>query len=304
LLVPIAALVGTLALAGPLVAQTQISPDEFLDRLRRAQELARPGADAPSRERIDDVRAALGLPVEVVIGDRAIEIPPDPILEGLSGSEAADFDAADDRLSALERSLTDVLVQDARTPDQVARALDEAYRGVVAPQPDLLQEVLRIIGEVFEAVVQRIGNVIATAGNALAGIALVFIGAIVVLYLFRARLVPDHVSSAGSADGGATGPVDWAARAEDALRAGDLREAVRALYLALLVTLAGRGIVAEAPALTAGEARFAVQRRRPALFPTIARATDAYERVIYGGAVPDERDIDQLREATAQARRP
>jgi hypothetical protein len=304
LLVPVAALVGTLALAGPLVAQTQISPDEFLDRLGRAQELAQLGGDAPSRERMNDVRAALGLPVEVVIGDRAIEIQPDPILEGLSGSDAADFDNANDRLSALERSLTDTLSQDAREPDQVARALDEAYRGVVPPQPDLLQEVLRIIGEVFEAVIQRIGNVIASAGNALAWVALVLIGSIVALYLFRARLVPDRVSSGGRAAGGGTGRVDWAARAEDALRAGDLQEAVRALYLALLATLAGRGIVADAPALTAGEARFAVQRRRPALFPAIARATDAYERVIYGGAVPDERDIEHLREAAAQARRP
>ena len=138
----------------------------------------------------------------------------------------------------------------------------------------------------------------------LAWVALILIGAIVVVYLFRARLVPDRVSSAGRADRGGSGPVDWAARAEEALRAGDLHEAVRTMYLALLATLAGRGIVADAPALTAGEARFAVQRRRPALFPAIARATDAYERVIYGGAVPDERDVEHLRDAAAEARRP
>lgn len=299
----IAALVGTLALAGIGAAQTQISSAEYLDRLARAQELAEAGGDAPSGKRMDDVRAALGLPVVVVIGDEAIEVPPDPMLEGLSGSDAAEFEAATDRLSALERALTDTLSREPASPDLVAQALSDAYRGVVPPQPDLLQEGLRIIGEVFEAVIQRFGNVVANAGNALAWIVLIIIGAIVASYLFRARLVPDQVSSAGRAPRGGPGQVDWAARAEDALRAGDLHDAVRALYLALLATLAGRGIVADAPALTAGDARFAVQRRRPTLFPAIARATDSYERVIYGGAVPDERDVEHLREATAQARR-
>jgi hypothetical protein len=304
LLVPIAALVGTLALAGIGVAQTEISPEELLDRLARAQALARLEGDGPSPERMDEVRATLGLPVELVIGDGAIDVPPDPILEGLSGSDATHFEEAADRLSALERSLTDALAREPASADEIAQALDEAYRGVVPPRPDLLQEVLRIIGEVWEAVIQRFGSMISGAGNALAWIALLLIGAIVVLYLFRARLVPDRVSSVSLAARGASGPVDWAGRAEEALGAGDFHEAVRAMYLALLATLAGRGIVADAPALTAGEARFAVQRRRPALFPAIARATDAYERVIYGGAVPDERDVEQLRDAEAAARRP
>ncbi len=203
----------------------------------------------------------------------------------------------------LERSFADAVSAQPVDSARVAAALDEAYRGVVPPRPDLLSEILRVIGEVIEAILQRFGDVLANAGNALAWIVLIAIAAIAVLLLFRARLVPDRVSPAARSLR-ASESVDWAARAEEALRAGDLHEAVRALYLALLVVLAGRGIVAEAPALTAGEARFAVQRRRPALFPAIARATESYERVVYGGAAPDERDVEHLRDAAAQARNP
>lgn len=304
LLVPCLALAGMLALVGSGVAQTQISPEEFLDRLRRAQELTRLDGDSPSAERMADLRAALGLPGEIAIGDWVVEIPKDRVLEGLSGESTTDFERASDRLSALEGSLTDALSRDAPDTARIAAALGEAYRGVVSPPPDPLALVLRFIGEVIEAILQRVGSLVAGVGNALAWIVLIAIGLIALALVLRSRLVPDRVSRAVGGARLVAGPVDWAARAEDALRAGDLHEAVRALYLALLTVLAGRGIVADAPALTAGEARFAVRRARPALFPAIARATESYERVVYGGARPDQRDVEHLREATAQARRP
>jgi Domain of unknown function (DUF4129) len=301
-LVPCAALAWSLALAGVAVAQTPIGPDEFADRLRRALELARIEGHAPSPERMGDLRDALGLPVEVAVGDWVVEISPDPILADLEGDHATDFELASERLATLEASLTDALARDPPGSDRVAAALSEAYRGVVPPQPDVAQLVLQWIGEVLEAILARIGNVIVDAGNALAWIVLAAIVVLAVLYLLRARLLPDRVSSAGRVGRAAIGPVDWAARADEALRAGDLREAVRALYLAMLATLAGRGIVADAPALTAGEARFAVQRRQPALLPAIARGIDSYERVVYGGATPDQGDVEHLREAAARAR--
>ena len=299
---PIAALVGTLVLAGIGAAQARIGPDEFGDRLRQAQELARLDGDPASRERMDELRDALGLPVEIAVGDWVVEIPPDPILRDLTGDDASDFEVARDRLSALDASLTDALSREAPGSTAIADALAEAYAGVVPPQPDVLSLVLGWVGDVIEALLVRFGNAVANAGNALAWVVLLAIVVIAVAYLARARLVPDRVSGAVRAGRAAIGPVDWAARADEALRAGDLREAVRALYLALLAVLAGRGIVADAPALTAGEARFAVRRARPALFPAIARATDAYERVVYGGAAPDQRDVEHLRDATTQAR--
>jgi Domain of unknown function (DUF4129) len=304
LLAPIVALAGMLALAWPGVAQTQLSPDEFRGRLDRAMELARLDRTAPSPQRMADLRAALGLPVEVVIGDWSGEIRQDPILEDLSGQDAGDFERAGRRLAALGKALDDALSRDARPPAAIADALAGAYRGVVPPRPDPLTMVLQYFEDVIQAIVQRVGNVLANAGGALAWVALVAIILFAGWFLMRSRLVPDRVSSAGAQGRRAASSVDWAARAEEALRAGDLHEAVRASYLALLAVLAGQGIVANAPALTAGEARFAVRRARPALFTTIARATDSYERVIYGGATPDHRDVEQLREATALARKP
>jgi Domain of unknown function (DUF4129) len=304
LLAPSAALVATLALVAPSVAQTPIGPDEYLDRLARADELAQLDGEAPSPERMDELRTSLGLPIEVEVGGWLVEVHDDPILDSLSGETDADFELAALRLAALAESLTDAVAAKPVSSDEVATALSQAYAGVVPPAPNLLETVLRVIREVIEAIVQRIGNVLASAGNALAWIVLIAIGIIAILTLFRARLVPDRVAPAGRGSRAGAASVDWAARAEEALRAGDLHEAVRALYLSLLATLARRGIVADAPALTAGEARFAVQRARPAMFPAIERATESYERVVYGGATPDPDDIERLRDATAQARRP
>jgi Domain of unknown function (DUF4129) len=304
LLAPIAALVGTLALAAPIGAQTQLSPEEFLGRIGRARELARLEGTAPSPARMADVREALGLPVEIVIGDWSGAIRQDPILEGLSGDLASDFGLADERLVALGRSLEEVIARQPRSASSMADALAGAYRGVVPPRPNPFEAVLQFLQDVFQAIVQRIGSALADAGSVLMWVALVAIIAFAAWFLLRSRLVPDRGSRTGVEGGRAASSVDWAARADQALLAGDLQEAVRASYLALLAVLAGRGIVANAPALTAGEARFAVRRVRPSLFPTIAQATDSYERVIYGGATPDRRDVERLREATAEARKP
>jgi hypothetical protein len=301
---PIAALIGMLALAAPCAAQTQLSPQEFLDRLDRATGLAHLEGAAPSAQRMADLREALGLPVEIVIDDWSGEIPRDPILEGLSGEGADDFVRAGERLAVIGRSLNDALSREPRPSATIAEALAGAYRGVVPPRPDPFPMVLQFFDDVFQAIVQRLGNLLASAGSALAWIGLVVIAVFAGWFLLRSQLVPDRVSKAGAGGRRTTSSVDWAARAEEALRAGDLHESVRASYLALLTVLAGKGMVANAPALTAGEARLAVRRARPALFPAIARATESYERVIYGGATPDRRDVEQLREAAAEARRP
>jgi Domain of unknown function (DUF4129) len=296
---PIAALAGVLALVGIAAAQDEISPDQLLERIQRARELAR-----EEGARVDEVRATLGLPVEVTIGDWTVVLEPDPVLQGLSGDDASTLELAAQRLDALEASLTDALAADAPDAARIASALSAAYAGTVPPRPDAFQAVLSALGDVLGAILQRVGDALAGAGNVQGWVVLLGIAGSVLVVLLRARLVPDRVSTAGRAARSGSGAVDWAAAAEAALRAGDLHEAVRALYLAMLAVLAGRGIVADAPALTAGETRFAVQRVRPAIFPAIARATESYERVVYGGATPDQRDVEHLREATAQARRP
>ena len=305
LLGPVAALVCLTALAGPAVAQGPITPEAYLDRLRRAEQLARLDGEAPTPQRMAEVRTALGLPVEIGVDGWSVEIGPDPVLAGLSGGDTSDFQRAGERVAALERSLTEVLSRDQPSSGRVAEALRDAYRGVVQPRPDLVQLVLDTVRDVIQGFVQRIGTLLGGAGTALAWIALIAIVVVAIAaFVVPSRLVSDRRSKASPGSRGGARTVDWTARADDALRAGDLHEAVRALYLALLGVLASRGIIADVPALTAGEARFAVRRARPALVPAIARATESYERVIYGGVPPDDSDVQMLREATAPARRP
>ena len=97
--------------------------------------------------------------------------------------------------------------------------------------------------------------------------------------------------------------VDWRRTADEALAAGDLGAAVPALYHALLGTLDARGVVRDAPALTAGECRGTVHRARPALSPAIDDATAAFERVVYGKLPATPADIEALQGAERTALR-
>ena len=66
--------------------------------------------------------------------------------------------------------------------------------------------------------------------------------------------------------------------------------------------MSGRGLLIDAPGLTAGECRSTVRAVRPELFDAVADATGAFEQIAYGGAVPEPGDVDTLRRAVALAR--
>jgi len=298
----IAALIGVLALPSVAVAQDSLTPEAFLDRVDRARALARLDSDAPSTDRMATMRSTLGLPVEIVIEDWSTVIPPDPILEELSGTSSTDFERAEQRLASLSRTLSDTVARTPRQSGELAAALEAAYRGVVPPRPDPLTIVLQTFDDALQAILQRLGDAVDRAGGALGWLILLGIILLAGIGLMSSGLVPDRQARTRALAGAGVHSVDWMARGEAALRAGDLHEAVRAFYVALLVALAARGVVADAPALTAGEARVAVRRVRPELFPTIAQATDTYERVVYGGDTPDAGDIQHLRDATTRVR--
>lgn len=294
---------GILAAAGPTAAQDELTPQEFADRLGAARDLADRSVDDPSPRRMGAIRAVIGLPVHVLVEGGTVEIADDP-LAGLRGARAADFERASQRLTSMAESLQEALTYAAPNRHAVAGALREAFRGIAQPRPDPLEVILRGIGEAIGWVLHRIQQAISATGTLLPWLVVVIAaGAAMTLVWRRARFVPDRVVRSSGGGGGAAQAVDWSRRADESLRAGDLREAVRALYLALLESLARRGLLADAPALTAGEARSAVARSRPALFPAVARATESYELVVYGGARPDHDDVDLLRQADAMARR-
>jgi hypothetical protein len=300
-LIPGLLLAVTLSLPATATAQSRFTAEEFADRLDRAIELTELGASAPSAARMEQVRDALSLPADVVVGGRAVFLPADPFLERLSGGTAVDFDRAGAHLEGIRHALDATVARDVPSPDRVDDSLDRAYREVIQIQPSLLERIRRAAGELIVWLLYRLVNFVGPS-SVLAWVVLVGLLAAAVLLLRRARLVPERVLPGSGGSRAPETKVDWGRRAQEALRAGDLREAIRALYLALITTLAGRGLLADAPALTAGECRAAVRRSRPSLYPLVARATESYERVLYGGATPRQGDVESLLEAEAGAR--
>jgi hypothetical protein len=300
-----AVLAAILSVAGPTprpaVAQDSIDVPQYIQRLDVALQLARSGAGAPSPAAMRSVSEALGLPVMVEAVGGAVSIPPDAFLDGLSGNTALDFQRAADHLQALRDRAAGALEASAPDRGRVDEALTGAYRGISQGR-GLLRRIGRGILDFIGGVLQRL-TTLSGLGTALSWLAILALIAALLLLLRRFRPVPDRIAPGGRHAAPRGEPVDWRERADRALRTGDLLEAIRALYALLLSTLAGRGVVSDAPSLTAGECRAAVEAARPSLSAPVARATVSFERVVYGGKPPSQDDIQLLREAERQAGR-
>lgn len=291
-----------LMVAAPASAQPRpaISPEELFDRLEAALVLAEEGVADPSPDRMHDVEEAMGFPTVVRIEGADVAVPTDPVMTSLTGSSAGTFRRAADRLGALRDSLERATSAAPVDADVVESALTDAYRGVLQVDPGIIERIRRAITELIQGLLARLFS-FQGAGTIVAWAILVGLGILAVSLIRRLRLVPE--TSMEVAGGGTGAPrVDWIARAEDAVRAGDLHLAVHAFYRGLLGALSGRGLLIDAPGLTAGECRSTVRAVRPELFDAVADATGAFEQIAYGGAVPEPGDVDTLRRAVALAR--
>jgi hypothetical protein len=291
-----------LLLAAPAGAQPRppVSPEELLDRLEAAAVLAEEGVADPSPDRMRDVEEAMGFPTVVRIEGADMAVPADPVMASLTGSSAGAFRRAADRLGALRDSLERATSTAPVDADVVESALTDAYRGVLQVDPGIIERIRRAIGELIQGLLARLFS-FQGAGTIVAWAVLVGLGILAVWLVRRLRLVPETSMEVAGAGTG-TPRVDWIARAEDAVRAGDLHLAVHAFYRGLLGALSGRGLLIDAPGLTAGECRSTVRAVRPELFDAVADATGAFEQIAYGGAVPEPGDVDTLRRAVSLAR--
>jgi Domain of unknown function (DUF4129) len=294
-------LIGGLLLSGRAASQpgSTISPEELLDRFRAAEALVDEGAIDPSPDRMADVRRALGLPVTVGIDGADVSVPVDPVLAGLSGEGVEEFRRAAERIDALRSSLERAIAATPASSEDVGSALEAAYRGVLQVDPGIVERIRRWIGELIQNLLARLFS-FQGAGSVVAWIVLAGLAILAVWLVRRLRLVPETAMEAAS--GGGVAHVDWIARAEDAFRAGDLHGAVHAFYRGLLSALSGRGLLIDAPGLTAGECRSTVRAVRPDLFDAVADATGTFEEIAYGGAVPGADDVERLRRAVTLAR--
>jgi hypothetical protein len=281
-------------------AQTAIPADELLDRLARAESLAETGVSDPSTARMTEIRDRLGLPVVVRIGGWTTSIGSDPTLDRLVGDDPADFRRAGVRLRALRGALERALGARPVQPDDVEAALDAAYRGAIQVDPGIIERIRRAVAELIQGLLSRV-FAFRGAGSLIAWAVIAGLGLLAFWLLRRLRLVPETSMEAVRASTRQQ-RVDWIARAEEAFRAGDPHGAVHAFYRGLLSALSGRGLLLDAPGLTAGECRSTVRAVRPDLFDAVAEATGTFERVAYGGAAPGPDEVETLRRAVTLAR--
>jgi hypothetical protein len=152
---------------------------------------------------------------------------------------------------------------------------------------DVRQWILERLADVFES---GAGTVLAWGLVALA----VLVGVLVLVRatrgLRRGAVAPGGPAAVVVTRRPAT---EWLDDARAARSAGDLAEAVRCGYRAVVAGLARRGAVEEVPGRTVGEYRAQVARSRPDEAADFGRASEVFERVWYArrDASPDDVDV-------------
>jgi hypothetical protein len=288
----------------PAAAQTQTDLEGYLARLHAAiAALQAPGAEPA--DAIADARSALGLPLVVAQADGSTALVTDDALIG-SVADSGDLVAVSALTERLQAAADDAgRAGEAEAPDraQVDAAIAAAYGGEVAG-PSLWERAMRRIGQALGWFLEHtLGALARSSFGGVVGWLLVLAIAVAAVVLIQ-RVAPGIVPDARMADRtGGVAIVDWRQVADEALSRGDLNGAVHALYHVLVGTLAYRGVVREAPSLTAGECRGAVRVERPELAPSIDRATRAFERVAYGKQPAGRDDVEALRAADQAVRK-
>ncbi|HEX7118625.1 MAG TPA: DUF4129 domain-containing protein [Longimicrobiales bacterium] len=194
----------------------------------------------------------------------------------------------------------------------VERALEAVYARPeftpVAPSPiarwigGLWDRVREFLGELFRltGADERTAWSIVVALIAVAGVLLLAYLAVVVRDVLRGRERRHGTPRAPEADAAGPRADDWDARAHAAAEAGRWRDAVLALYQALLLRLDAAGAVRYDPSKTPGD-----YRREARRVPAARRALDTFlppfESVAFGGRAADAAVYDALRRAASAA---
>lgn len=292
--------VAALASSWPAGAQESRTVDQHRRRLTSAASVAEAGIEAPSPGRMREIRTLVGGDVVLVVDDHRIALGADPLLSRLEGTEPEDFRTAAAHAGTLRAEL-DALVGSAPVAqDRLDTALAGSYDGV-DPTLAIRERVKRALGDALARILEPLLRNRGTTST-VASLLLLILGlALVLWFARRLRVVPDATEPQRSP--GRTGEVDWRRMAAEALARGDLEAALRAEYRVLLHVLDARGVVDDAPSLTAAECRSAVARTRPGLAGPVRQATAAFERVAYGDQPVRREDVDAVQQAEREAAR-
>jgi hypothetical protein len=276
-----------------------LSREEMLSRIAAARGLATQGVSSPSPERMDEVRRMLGLPVPLDLEGRRVTVEADPYLAGIRGATGDEFRQAVAHLEALEAGIR----RSGSLPigeERIASALQRAYAGV-RTRETLWERIRSLVARLIAALQEWIARHVSGSPSRVVAWLLVaglLVG--IVVMLRRLRIVPNRSVAPASDDVG--DEQDWRHAAEQAETSGDLGAALKARYRLLLAVLAARGVLRDAPSLTASECRASVRAKLPRAYPPVAEATNAFERVFYAQVAPRPDDLRTMRTAEEAVR--
>jgi hypothetical protein len=284
-------------------AQSQIPLIDYVARLSATLTRLQAVPADGDQGAISGALGPLGLPLDVLApGGGSVEVTQQTLI----GSAGTDLQLAQTTARVAAALTAARAAASAGSPDLAAlrAALARTYLGQTPSEPSLAERIFTDIGQAigwtFEHTLGALGR--SGWGGAIAW--LLFAGLLIMVGVFVSRVRAATVHEGFVAFHGTSVPaIDWRREADRAIAAGDLAEAVRALYHLLLATLAAGGVVHDAPSLTAGECRRAVGTQRPALSPAVDAATATFERVVFGKVPPRDVDIEVLRSAERAVRK-
>lgn len=284
---PSGALVISFLIGAVPLAPVDVS--ELVDRAELAASLARESAAAPSPEALEEVRAALGLPTSVRVGDRTVMVPADPFLASLDGDSGQDFEAAAVRLEVLADAYRRTTLVEGVAREKLNSDIEAAYGRAIDAEPGFWERVERAIAAFLEGAFRETGETLGRPGAWILIVGLL-LGMAVALRRLGVRAAPEAAVRREPRR-----RVDWRREAEAARGRGDLAATVGWLYGGMVEALARRGMVEDRPSLTAGEVRRSAATGE--FSALVSDVTARYERIRYGLVRPTENDLDTLESA-------
>lgn len=196
------------------------------------------------------------------------------------------------------------LVHDPERIRELAREIVSRppYReGDPGPLRRAFQRILDVVGDLLGNALGTVATVPGVAW-AIAGVGIVVLALVVwratrgaTLGRGRDVAVPPAASERPAAA--------WAADADRLAAAGELEAALRARYVAAVVTLIEQGVLEDVPGRTIRELDAELLRLAPRLQPALARAGDRVEAVVFGDLAASAEDLDLAAEALRAAAR-
>lgn len=190
-------------------------------------------------------------------------------------------------------------------PDELRRRAQELMsRPPYVEEQGVIARALEWLGDRVAALLQ--GGLGQLMGSPIVPWVIAVVGAIglgVVVWRLTRGLVADRSVAEVPAEVTTRSAADWHADADAHAARGELRDALRCRYAALVVTLVARGAIDDVPGRTVRELDVEVARTLTPLAADVAEAGECFEWAVYGGRAVSEADLDTVTRVARRAER-